>query len=143
MGLYALCLGSSSYLAPIMCGFINDRQGYKWVFYWFSIFLAIAFFFLFFFMEETNYDRTTVGVVENAAPTGTQEAKLVDDEKTAGTVQPPANTTDFATGSTYSQKTFLQKLSLRDSPRPNRFFHRMKQQLAFLAWPVVFYAGYV
>lgn len=142
MGLYALCLGSSSYLAPIMCGFINDGQGYQWVFYWFSIFLAIAFFFLFFFMEETNYDRATVGVVEDTTAAETPSNKLVDDEKAVGTVQPPASTTESATGSNYSHKTFWQKISLRDAPRPNRFFHRMKQQLAFLAWPVVFYAGY-
>lgn len=125
-----------------MCGFINDGQGYKWVFYWFSIFLAVAFFFLFFFMEETNYDRSTVGVIEDTLPLEMTNAQLVhDNEKHAGAAQPPASTPDIAAGSTHSQKSFWQKLSLRDSPRPNRFFHRMKQQLAFLAWPVVFYAG--
>ncbi|CAK7202014.1 hypothetical protein SEUCBS139899_004732 [Sporothrix eucalyptigena] len=121
MGIYALCLGVSSYLAPVVCGFINDGQGYQWVFYWFSIFLGAATIFLFFFMEETNYDRATVGVVEGPV-----------DAIAAGAAAGPSSST----------KTFWQKLALRDKPRPNRFFHRLRQQLLFLGWPVVFYAGF-
>lgn len=144
MGVYALFLGSSSYLAPVMCGFINDGQGYQWVFYWFSIFLGIAFVFLFFFMEETNYDRATIGVVEDttiAAPTSDISTIKVLDEKDIGVSKTPASTPDIATGQTYTQKTFWQKMALKDPPRPQRFFHRIKQQLVFLSWPVIFYAG--
>lgn len=32
MALYALALGYSNGLAPLMMGFINDGQGYQWVF---------------------------------------------------------------------------------------------------------------
>lgn len=31
MGLYALFLAGSNFLAPIMSGFINDGQGWQWV----------------------------------------------------------------------------------------------------------------
>ena len=142
MGIYALCLGASSYLSPIMCGFINDGQGYQWVFYYFSIFLAVAFFFLFFFMEETNYDRKTVGVIEDTALTETPTSQPgLDEEKGPEAGTAPASTTDISTGTAYSRKTFWQKLSLKDTSRPNRFFQRMRQQLVFLTWPVIFYAG--
>ncbi len=57
MALYALFLAGSNFFAPIIAGFINDGQGWKWVLYWCSIFCAIGFVFLFFFMEETNYYR--------------------------------------------------------------------------------------
>lgn len=31
MGLYALFLVGSNFLAPLMSGFINDGQGWQWV----------------------------------------------------------------------------------------------------------------
>lgn len=154
MGIYALCLGVSSYLAPVVCGFINDGQGYQWVFYWFSIFLGAASIFLFFFMEETNYDRATVGVVEDAAVGNAVldgSADAADAEKgeaIKGGAQAAASDAGSAPapGQIVLQqttvKTFWQKLALRDKPRPNRFFHRVKQMVFFLSWPVVFYAGF-
>lgn len=59
IGLYAFSLAGSSYFAPVIAGFITDGQGWQWVFYWCTIFLAIGFVFCFFFMEETNYGGTT------------------------------------------------------------------------------------
>lgn len=32
IALYALALGYSNGIAPLIMGFINDGQGYKWVF---------------------------------------------------------------------------------------------------------------
>lgn len=32
MALYALALGYSNGIAPLIMGFINDGQGYQWVF---------------------------------------------------------------------------------------------------------------
>ncbi|CAK7221333.1 hypothetical protein SCUCBS95973_004458 [Sporothrix curviconia] len=165
MGIYALNLGVSSYLAPVVCGFINDGQGYRWVFYWFSIFLGVATIFLFFFMEETNYDRATVGVVEDAsAPPASGVAVVMavsasadvekgddaakggngdgDGDAHAAISASDAGSVPGQTGGVYPTKTYWQKLALRDKPRPNRFFHRVKQQLLFLGWPVVFYAGF-
>ena len=58
MGLYAFCLAGSNYLAPVICGFIAQYQGWQWAFYWPSIFIAAAFVWSFFFLEETNYVRS-------------------------------------------------------------------------------------
>ncbi|CAK7242265.1 MAG: hypothetical protein STHCBS139747_003751 [Sporothrix thermara] len=144
MGIYALNLGVSSYLAPVVCGFINDGQGYRWVFYYFCIFLAAATVFLFLFMEETNYDRITVGAVEDTAVAvlATSGSASTDVEKTTGEKAACDTDTDTYAVLPPSTKTFWQKLSLCDKPRPSRFFHRVRQQLLFLAWPVVFYAGF-
>ncbi|KAI8692500.1 hypothetical protein NCS56_00006900 [Fusarium sp. Ph1] len=57
IALYALALGYSNGIAPLIMGFINDGQGYKWVFYWCAIFCAILLVIVFFFMEETKFDR--------------------------------------------------------------------------------------
>ena len=64
MGWYSLSLAGSAYFAPVVCGFIADYAGWKWVFYVPAIFTACVTVFLFFFMEETNYHRPHIGIVE-------------------------------------------------------------------------------
>ena len=138
LALYAFALVGSNYLAPIMCGWINDGQGYRWVFYWPSIFLAVGFVFMFFFMEETNYDRKSIGVVETwATSAGASQRDLADAEKSTSAA--PTTPDSYPKP---SKKTFWQKLSLKDQPRPQLMHHRIKQQLAFVLWPNVFYAGF-
>jgi MFS family permease len=124
LALYAFALVGSNYLAPVICGFINDGQGYKWVFYWPTIFCAVGFIFMFFFMEETNYDRKSVGVVEGTSSPSDYEKGATEDIVVT------------------SKKTFVQKLSPKDKPRQQLIHHRILLQLRFVAWPNVFYAGF-
>ena len=129
LSLYGLTLVGSNFLAPVICGFINDRQGYKWVFYWPTIFCAIVFVFIFLFMEETNYDRSFVGIVSYGqvnAEVGSNIEKQPDIEVSA---EP-------------TRKSLLQRLSLKDRPRPQLMHVRLWQQLKFVTWPNVFYAGF-
>ncbi|KAG0647197.1 putative MFS-type transporter [Hyphodiscus hymeniophilus] len=144
MALYAFMLAGSNYFAPVICGFINDYQGWRWVFYWPAIFLAFAFVFLFFFMEETNYDRKTVGVIEAVETSPAGSVSALDEEKSSGakSLAGSPQSPDTIATHVYSKKTFLQKMALWDPPRPNRLLHRVKRQLLFLGWPVVFYAGF-
>ncbi|RDW86610.1 uncharacterized protein DSM5745_03252 [Aspergillus mulundensis] len=58
MALYALALGYSNGIAPLITGFINDGLGYEWVFYWCAIFCGVAFILVFICMEETKFTRT-------------------------------------------------------------------------------------
>ena len=129
LSLYGLTLVSSNFIAPVICGWINDGQGYKWVFYWPTIFLAITFVFIFLFMEETNYDRPTIGLT---AIRDLPDRKTSDMEKRL----------ENSHSDTAPTKTFMQKLSLRDKPRPQLMHVRILQQLRFVAWPNVFYAGF-
>src|SRR4030081_1166870 len=55
MGAYSLFLFGSNFIAPIIAGFIDDGQGWKWVLYWSAIIPGIGFVICFFFMEETNF----------------------------------------------------------------------------------------
>lgn len=147
MGVYAFVLAGSNFFAPVICGFINEYAGYRWVFYIPSIFCGAAFLFLFFFMEETNYDRRTVGVVQRESsspgavdsPTITPEDGL--NEKTAITADSPDG--GSLEGSTsYREKSYLQKLSFFDKARKQRIPYRMWLSLRLISWPVVFYAGF-
>jgi len=137
MGIYAFTLAGSNYFAPVICGFIAEYQGWQWVFYWPAIFLAVTFVFLFFFMEETNYNRKApAGVMEAALPTASSS---MDEKKPAAAADPSVS----ENGEVYAApKTFVQKMSLWQPSPGQPMLHRALQSLKYLSWPVIFYAGF-
>ncbi|RMY66833.1 hypothetical protein D0862_15149 [Hortaea werneckii] len=134
---------TASHLAD--CDSINDTLGYQWVFYIPAIFLASAFVFLFFFLEETNYDRQAFNYVEarNEAPFQheTPQASPATEKTTVANKPPDISSAEVGTV-LHHQKTYLQKLSLKDRPRPQRMPYRCILSLRLLSWPVIFYAGF-
>lgn len=147
MGLYAFFLAGSNYFAPVICGFIAQYQGWRWVFYWPSIFCGGAIIFLFFLMEETNYVRdqiasATVANVRLGSSHSSPNGSGVDDpEKVHPTPNQPSSLPEE--GAMYTKKSYIQKLSLFGPKQAqNTMFRRLWQSLYFLSWPVVFYAGY-
>jgi len=112
---------------------------------WCAIFLAIGFVFCFFFMEETNYDRPPQEMTSSQSPTpgSTTPKESGDPEKNGGLQESPPTVIDTSLGEIrYTPKTYLQKLSLLDKPRPFHIFGMMKRPLIFLSWPVIAYAGF-
>lgn len=140
LGWYAWTLASSNYFAPLITGFINDGIGYRWPFFLMAIFAAVSFVYLFLFLEETNYERSTVGVVyADGNDTAVSGTPTKDKEQCdAGVVQAG----DSATTLRGKEPSFLQKLSISVKPRPFLMHWRAWQILKFVSWPVVFYAGF-
>ena len=140
MGLYACFLAGSNYLAPVICGFIAEYQGWRWVFYWPSIFVGCAAIFLFFCCEETNYAREHV----DPPVTAVVESSATSEHSGENEKSVPADTEAAEVGTVYTKKSYAKKLSLL-GPRQkqNTVFRRFWQILYYLSWPVIFYAGYV
>lgn len=142
MGLYAFFLAGSNYFAPVICGFIAQYQGWRWVFYYPSIFAGCAIIFLFFFCEETNFIRAYPD--EPSASTPTEPPKLgSEDEKEKSAALDMEAATGVSIRSGHTKKSFAKKLALW-GPRQeqNTLFRRLWQCLYFLSWPVIFYSGY-
>ncbi|TFA98379.1 hypothetical protein CCMA1212_009875 [Trichoderma ghanense] len=149
MGWYAWILATSNYFAPVICGFINDGMGYKWPFYFMAIFGGACFVFLFFFLEETNYDRPLVGIIRVAeAHDGTSEKTTSSSSTGAAAGNESHGAADvFADDSNSAmlqgkETSYWQKLSLLDKSRPFQMHRRAWQILRLIAWPVVFYSGF-
>ncbi|KAI0384745.1 putative MFS transporter [Hypomontagnella monticulosa] len=144
MGWYAFTLAGSNFFAPVISGFINDGVGYRWVFFFQAIFCAATWIFLFFFMEETNYDRRTVGIVAESSDRVAEPVPDAEKGKEAST--DPADAIERvpspAVLPSASTKTFWQKMSVVDKPRPFMMHYRAWQSLKLLSWPVVFYSGF-
>ncbi|EKV17447.1 MFS transporter, putative [Penicillium digitatum PHI26] len=142
MGLYAFFLAGSNYFAPVICGFIAQYQGWRWVFYYPSIFAGCAIIFLFFFCEETNFIRAYPD--EPSASTPTEPPKLgSEDEKEKSAALDMEAATGVSIRSGHTKKSFAKKLALW-GPRQeqNTLFRRLWQCLYFLSWPVIFYSGF-
>jgi hypothetical protein len=111
------------------------------VFYWPAIFLAFVFVFLALFMEETNYNRKTIGIVAISDKTPLEETGKIGDEEKARPVS--ASSVDHCTGEISTvPKTFVQKLSIWQPSSGQNMFRRAFRSLKYLTWPVVFYAGF-
>ncbi|KAI4715994.1 MFS general substrate transporter [Aureobasidium sp. EXF-10727] len=149
LGLYALLLAGSNFLAPVLAGFIADGQGWQWVLYWCAIFCGAGFVFLFFFLEETNYSRHSIPGVTPIVDVQPDQASMAckTNEKTA---RPHNRSSVSEDGSpvpdgTFKQKTYLDKIKLwqaSDLAKDNHIAGMVTRPLIFLTFPVIFYAGF-
>ncbi|KAK4934834.1 hypothetical protein LTR10_024002 [Elasticomyces elasticus] len=136
MGVYALFLAGSNFLAP----------------YWCAIFTGGAFVILFFLMEETNFERAPlIGIepdeqlpIESASDSDSKHMDPADAEK-----QPEvrnATGTPAANEETYTMKTYVQKLSLlrkEDLRKKNRLGSMLIRPFIFVTFPAVAFAGFM
>ncbi|CAI7636315.1 unnamed protein product [Penicillium glandicola] len=142
MGLYAFFLAGSNYFAPVICGFIAEYQGWRWVFYYPSIFLGVAIIFLFFFCEETNYVRAHP-VEPSTVVSETPKVSSEDSEKDKSMAADPEAATAASIRAGHSKKSYVKKLALwGPSLEQNNLFRQFWQCLYYLSWPVIFYAGF-
>lgn len=139
LSIYAFCALGSNYFAPIIAGFISERQGWEWVFYWPAIFTGTTFIFLFFFLEETNYDRVITGtVVLPRSDLGDLDDG--DNPKTQlSAVQTNASEEYRMPTKT---KSFVQKMSLWHPSQNGNMLDHLKSISLYLTWPVVLYTGF-
>ncbi|KAH7913793.1 major facilitator superfamily domain-containing protein [Hygrophoropsis aurantiaca] len=137
IGIYTLFLFGSNYFAPLIAGFIYDGQGWHWVMYWAALINAAALVFLFIFMEETNYVRTTSEATEGAA--FDSEGTSVKDEKDSSTTVQGISGHLIGTPT-----TFIQRLAIFNNRyASNKMLLTMAYRpVVLLRFPVVFWAGF-
>ncbi|KAK8057938.1 MFS general substrate transporter [Apiospora saccharicola] len=151
---YGWSLALTGKLAPMLAGFINYGMDWQWTLWWWAIFIGIAFVYLFFLMEETNYDRklqdhapATQTPLENTTRTVSSETSGVGlagahdaDSKTPASVGSPSE--DRETGEVaWPRKSYWDKLGIKDEKRPNRLLNIMWAPIKGFTYPAVVYAG--
>lgn len=154
MAWYGWSLALSGKLAPMISGFINVGMGWEWTLRWCAIFNGIALVYCFFLMEETNYNRKHIEPAEPgveasqvqaaAVITEVNEVGVNISEKTpeAKTSSPSMPHSDSENGEiTWPRKSYWQKLSMKDKPRPNRILDVAIAPFKGFLYPPVVYAG--
>ncbi|TKA47271.1 hypothetical protein B0A54_02749 [Friedmanniomyces endolithicus] len=145
IALYALLLAGSNFVAPVFAGFIADGQGWKWVLYWCAIFCAIGFVFLFFFMEETNYNRAPIVGLASEPQASSLPASVAGDDEKRTPASADVEAVEPLSENTVRPKTYLDKLKLwqeADIRKPNQLGGFITRPLKFLTFPVIAYAGF-
>ena len=109
------------------------------------MFLGVGLIWCFFFLEETNYKRSTVGVVETIGGTQTPTSALKDEKHTERSLEisdKPVVNVESGTFAYGSNKTYLQRLSVWQTTPGADVFSRAFRSLRYLGWPCVLYAGF-
>lgn len=123
--------------------------------WWCAIFNGIALVYCFLFMEETNYDRKHIQDTElsakEPAPMSSQEqtdnsglwhTATADKNGDAKSSPQTLPNSDMEEGKVMKpRKTYWQKLSLKDTPRPNRVLDIAIAPFKGFTYPAVVYAG--
>lgn len=132
----------------------TDFESSQW---WCAIFNGIAFIYCFFLMEETNYDRKHAdssvpdaeekapppnSILENANLSSSADAVSADKGPDSKARPPTSPSSDIEEAQVvWPRKTYWQKLSLRDTPRPNRVLDIALAPFKGFLYPPVVYAG--
>ncbi|RDW56343.1 MFS transporter-16 [Coleophoma crateriformis] len=144
LAIYGLSLAFSASLAPAFAAFINAGQNWKWTLWWCAIGIGVALVYCFFLMEETNYDRKPPQPAASADSIDAAVAeKGIDNSENLASESKPSpsggtnsvDSADVESGNNivYGRKSYWQKLSVIDKPRPNRLLEMMWSPFKFSA----------
>lgn len=147
-------------LAPVAAGYITTNEGWRWVWWWTTIFFGVTFLAFVFLYEETKFTQPTIEAIESYDPQSRQlatlEASSNDDTKTSKIDEMPAgadlekSTLPPSDGPSIDhsipQKTYLQRLNLlTTSPGSWEMFarHAWQPVVILVTNPTVFYVSLV
>ncbi|RSL91632.1 hypothetical protein CEP52_014204 [Fusarium oligoseptatum] len=144
IALYALALGYSNGIAPLIMGFINDGQGYKWVFYWCAIFCAILLVIIFFFMEETKFDRakymTSQHIEGQPLPSTNQVQPDLDSKDDTDGKQDGDREPQFRKKSRLARIKPIERENLCGK---NQLVKLIIRPILLLLFPIISYSGFI
>lgn len=152
MGVYAIALFSSNYLAPMIAGFVNDTIGWRWVIYLSCIWNAVAFVFLSLFLEETNYERQ-LPEVRDPDPSNlliAEESKNFDKQDLNITVEQVKNEPLFTGSSdvprmnpTLHTKSLWERMAFQKPSKNFLLWHYIWRSIQMAQFPVVLWSGFL
>lgn len=147
IAIYGTSIVGGVYVSPIIFGFVEVGQSWQWVFYWMAIFSGIAFLICFFLMEETNFRRDEVVMIQDQTLVRSPVISSKPFERFGR--KPPSHeeTTSIETNSPQlKRKSYLQKLYIFDGQVFKRSTRPMRgmalRPFMLFRFPVVVYAGF-
>ncbi|KAK4498398.1 hypothetical protein PRZ48_011056 [Zasmidium cellare] len=152
MAVYVLVLFGSSFISPIIAGWFDVVYGWRWTMFLGAMISALAFFILFFGMEETMYYRRTIegeglqNVPGSIAETSSNEEK--NPEKLHMFAVPSLSQDPPTTQPYPPPRTYLQKLKpfirLPGRPTPKQVLWMMWRPLPIiLQFPNIAWSGFI
>ncbi|BEJ15009.1 hypothetical protein CspHIS471_0407760 [Cutaneotrichosporon sp. HIS471] len=148
MGVYTVCLTASNYLAPVWAGYANDNLGWEWVFWISAMIAGLLVILLFFFMEETNYNRGTSELSEKydaaaVAVANDAESRHSDKDKDGETTVNVTVANDGQRTLVGNEWSYTKKIALyRERYASNKTMFAMAYRpFLYFRYPVVVWSG--
>jgi MFS family permease len=144
MGLYIIFLYGGNSVMPLISGFVIDGAGWRWFCWLCSIISGLNFLAIFFFVEETRFERsdnslpTQPGITSaEKLPSGSQEEQL---EKVNAHAIEEVSPPEIAQELTGLRKTYIQTLSLWSGVSEQSFFSHFMRPYLMIVYPAVIWA---
>jgi len=129
-------------LGPVASGFVVQSQGWRWIWHWCTIFLAINLFLVIFFFEESKYIPVINGEQDPSANNAGADFENQVETKTAEDIKHTAmERIQSRIDPTLPRKTYLQRMALytpSDYPIAHHFYQPVYVLFLF---PAVAYAA--
>ncbi|KAF2153876.1 major facilitator superfamily transporter [Myriangium duriaei CBS 260.36] len=147
-GIFLLMQGVGAYLGPVAAGYIVEAQGWRWMWWWCAIFLAVSLVTVLFFYEESVY-TPVLCVGAAATDTAGTDGHAMDDAPPAtkkGFVERNADA-ELARSTTLTSlpptpmKPLRQRLALVTLTPVPVFRHLYQPLVVFFRFPAVMYTA--
>lgn len=137
-----------AFLGPVASGYIADSQGWRWMWWWCVIFLAVTFLAVLFLFEESKYipvvtGSHTVAIDQVQSPAAVDVESTSKDNSKSMAETPALETLASHTTSVphYTPKTYAQRMALV-SKTPGSITHFFWQPVVVLfSFPAVTYTA--
>ena len=150
-GIYLLVVILGTYLAPIASGYIAVSQGWRWVFWHCSIYMAVTLILMGFFLEETKWEMPTLNsrsVSSKAPDVCITKKESTEKLKPVLTVSTASSITQAATNEMIPMKSYRQRhpwytpSSDTSTSLPRRFFRQLYQPFICLGiFPAIMFSA--
>jgi MFS family permease len=146
MGLYIIFLYGGNSVMPLISGFVIDRAGWRWFCWLCGIISCLNFLAIFFFVEETRFERGAAPLPqlaceqlpEKLTANDTQEQHL--EKANITTTENSPTTVDAGSELTGIKKSYLQTLSLWSGTSEQSFFSHFMRPYLMIVYPAVIWA---
>ncbi|KAL4994930.1 major facilitator superfamily domain-containing protein [Aspergillus recurvatus] len=138
---YNFMVNTGAYLAPVAAGYCATAQGWRWVWWWTSIMLAINTLLFLLAFEETKYIPTLLGHssghehIDCKAPSKTPRAKSAGNAQAADelTTEPDA----------YRRKSYRERLALITKTDDSIWENVKRPLIVLVSFPAVTFTAFV
>lgn len=140
---YLVMVNVGTFLAPVAAGYCADSQGWRWIWWWTAIFLAITLVIMVFFYEETKYTLRIPSLrIRSDDGDDVQYPKDKQEEAEQDLEQIPTQA-NGRTSEAYPKKTIRERLALRTlTPGGSRSYLGLVWEFVYLLrFPTVAYTA--
>jgi hypothetical protein len=142
-GIFITMQNVGSYIGPVCAGYIAVAEGWRWIWWWAAIFLAINFVLVVLFFEETTYVATFIG---SSITSSTEDAGVKPNGEDMKRRSPSLEQVpSLEQQPEFKPKTYRERLALWtvQPHQPGDFIKHFYQPFVVLfAFPAVLYAAF-